>query len=75
MGILDATLAERIFRRRYPFFVLNRTDYEQAVKVGNDEAISKDPEGAGLYSIPVGIVGRAARSRTKGSRLTGWSIP
>jgi hypothetical protein len=31
------------------FFVLNRTVYEQAVKLVNDEAMSKDPEGAGRY--------------------------
>lgn len=43
------------------FFVLNRTVYEQAVKLVNDEAMSKDPEGAGRYlaalpTIPTGVL-------------------
>jgi hypothetical protein len=43
------------------FFVLNRNVYEQAVKLVNDEAMSKDPEGAGRYlaalpMIPTGVL-------------------
>jgi hypothetical protein len=43
------------------FFVLNRTVYDQAVRLVNDEAMSKDPEGAARYfaalpTIPAGIL-------------------
>jgi len=31
------------------FFALSRPDYDQALKLVNDEAMSKDPEGAGRY--------------------------
>jgi hypothetical protein len=43
------------------FFALNRTVYEQAVKLVNDEAMSNDPAGAGRFlailpTIPTGIL-------------------
>ena len=43
------------------FFALSRTVYEQAVKLVNDEAMSKDPEGAGRFlvtlpTIPTGVL-------------------
>jgi hypothetical protein len=43
------------------FFALNRTVYEQAAKLVNDEAMSKDPKGAGRFlailpTIPTGIL-------------------
>jgi hypothetical protein len=43
------------------FFILNRTVYEQAVRLVDDEALSKDSEGAGRYlaalpTIPTGVL-------------------
>jgi len=43
------------------FFTLSRTVYDQAVKLVNVEAMSKDPEGAGRYlaalpTIPTGVM-------------------
>jgi hypothetical protein len=43
------------------FFALNRTVYEHAVKLVNDEAMSKDPDGAGRFlatlpTIPTGVL-------------------
>ena len=43
------------------FFVLDRTVYDQVVRLVNDEAMSKDPAGAGRYlaalpTIPTGVL-------------------
>lgn len=55
------TVEYQLKREHKIFFVLNRTVYDKAVKLVNDEAFSKDPEGAGRYlaalpSIPTGIL-------------------
>jgi len=55
------TVAYQLRREHRIFFALNQSVYEQAVKLVNDEAMSKDPEGAGRYlaalpTIPTGIL-------------------
>jgi hypothetical protein len=55
------TVEYQLKREHRIFFTLNRTVYDQAVKLVNDEAMSKDPEGAGRYlaalpTIPTGIL-------------------
>jgi hypothetical protein len=55
------TVEHQLSHEHRIFFVLNRTVYEQAVKLVNDEAMSQDPEGAGRYlaalpTIPTGVL-------------------
>ena len=55
------TVEYQLKREHRIFFILSQTVYEQAVKLVNDEAMSKDPEGAGRYlavlpTIPTGVM-------------------
>jgi hypothetical protein len=57
----EDTVEVQLKREHKIFFVLNRAVFEQAVKLVNDQAMSKDPEGAGRYlaalpKIPTGIL-------------------
>jgi hypothetical protein len=55
------TVEHRLGFEHRIFFALSRADYDQAVKLVNDEAMSKDPGGAGRYlaalpTIPAGVL-------------------
>jgi len=54
-------VAYRLKNEHRIFFVFDRANYDQAVKLVNDEAFSKDPDGASRYftalrTIPAGIL-------------------
>jgi hypothetical protein len=55
------TVEYRLKHEHRIFFAFDRTNYDQAVKLVNDEAFSKDPDGASRYlaalpTIPTGIL-------------------